>query len=108
MALCLVGCIHQPVARLGDYRLGAAPPDPVKWAACEKIRTRHNTLSALATVLGVLGGLAGLAGDVPTTAEKLAVGGGGGLLAGTGALLGTFAGFAADDYSRAQCSAVTQ
>lgn len=101
------GCIHQPGRRFSDpdHPGASAPPaNPAKWASCESLRSKHNTLLALGTIFGVLGGLGGLAGDVPTTAEKLAVGGGGGLLAGIGALLGTFAGFDGDDYARANCS----
>jgi hypothetical protein len=101
-ALC-AGCLRAPSAS----GLRAAAPDPAKYAACERLRAKHNVFTALASSFAASAGVGGLAGDVTSTADKLALGGTGALLGVTGATLGAISSAVADDYSRVGCATVT-
>lgn len=107
LAVVLVGCIKPPPPR-APGELGAAVPDPAKWKACEKVRSRQNVLSTIGGGLGLSAGVGGLAGDraVGNTGQVvLGISGVG--LAVVGSILSAFGGFASNEYSRDQCSSVT-
>ena len=105
LSLLLVGCIQQPVRHPG--LVGGPPPDPVKWAACEKVRVRQGVLQTLGGALSFGAGIGGLAGDraVGNTGQ-LAIGITGVGLAVAGGLLSAFGGMAASTYTRDLCPSV--
>ena len=103
----LEGCIHAPPPR-APGELGAAVPDPAKWKACEKIRTRQNVLQTLGGGLSLGAGVGGLAGDRSVgDAGQVTLGICGVALAVVGGIVSAFGGFASNDYAREQCSSVT-
>ena len=101
------GCITPPPKQPPFGSRATQPPTAAQIATCQSAKSRHNVWVLMGVIFSSISGAGG-----PTSAllsdkgQQIAVGIGAGATGILGAVAGTLAGFAADDYNQENCSTV--